>query len=119
MSFFEFLKTSIDEVNKRSKKDNIMNDTLKKYSGKRVVFNMVGKTTYAVTISSKGLSLVTPVVSNQEDMYVEMENRIAEQFVNHELNPLEITSMVLVGKIKLRNIGTNEIDLVKKVSRGF
>lgn len=119
MSFSEVLQESIDEVNKRAKTDDSLKEVLKNYDGKRVVLNIVGETTFAIAISSEGVSLTALTAPNSEDMYIEIESELAQKIVHQEINPLQILSIILSGKIKTRNISIQEIDLVRRLSRGF
>lgn len=115
LSFNETLQENIDEVNKRMKTDSAIREVLKQYDGKRVAVNIVRDATYIVIISSEGVSMTTSEKPNPEDMYIEIDKEMAEKLLHREIDPLKIISMVLFGKIKIRNIGTEEIDLVRRL----
>ncbi len=115
LSFNETLQENIDEVNKKMKTDSAFREVLKQYDGKRVAVNIVRDATYIVIISSEGVSMTTSEKPSPEDMYIEIDKEMAEKLLNREIDPLKILSMVLFGKIKIRNIGTEEIDLVRRL----
>ncbi len=115
MSFNDVFQRGIDEVNKLANTDEALKDVLKQYDGRRVFLNVVGDATYVVTVSSEGVSLATSKSSNPEDMCLEIDKRTANELLDREVDPLKVISMVLFGKIKVRNIGPKEIDLVKRL----
>ncbi len=115
MELNAIVKKGIDEINKRAKSDPSVKDVLKQYDGRRIFINIVDDTTYAFLISSEEVSLGTSKSANPEDMYIEMKRETIKKLFNREINPLQITSMVFFGKIKIKNIGTKEIDLVKNI----
>ena len=115
MELNAIIKQGIDEVNKRAKSDPSVKDVLQQYDGRRVIINVVGDTAYALLISSERVYLETSTSANPEDMYIEMKHETIKKLLNREISPLQITSMVLFGKIKIKNIGPKEIDLVKNI----
>ena len=119
MSFRKILQRFIDETNQGAKKDHNMKEALKKYDGKRVFLNVIGDTTYAVAISSEAASLILDATPHPEDMSIEMNRETAQKIVDQEISPLQLTSMIFSGKIKIRNIGKKEIELIRKLYRGF
>lgn len=119
MSFRDILQKSIDEVNKGALRDRALKDAFKEYDGKRVILDIVRDTTYAITISSGEISLTMDAVANSEDMYVWIDRETAQEFVSQNISPLQLPSIVLSGKIKIKNIGTREINLVRRLYRGF
>jgi hypothetical protein len=52
-------------------------------------------------------------------MYIEMGHEIAQKLISQEMNPLQLSSMVLSRKVRIRNIGEREINLVRTLYRGF
>lgn len=114
MSYNEFLQKSIDEINRRVESDSELKDVLKKYDGKRLVLNLMNDATYAINISSENVSLETSATSNEEDMYLEIDKEVIKKILNQEMNMLQAASLLLTGKIKIRNIGMEEFDLVQK-----
>jgi ubiquinone biosynthesis protein UbiJ len=119
MSFSQFLQEHIDEFNEAVKRDNAAREALKQYNGKRVVLSIAEDTSYAITISTQGLSLLASASPNSNDMYIEMENATARKLLDQGTNPLEVASMIVSQKIKMKNIGPKEIDLVRRLARGF
>ena len=69
----------------------------------------------AMDISSDGLSVDTSTTANPEDMYLEIDKDAIKKIINQEINILSAATLMLSGKIKIRNIGAKELDLV----RGF
>jgi len=115
LSYDDIVKESIERINERSKSDKELKRILKEYDGKRLVVNVVDDVTYAVNISSDGLSVDTSTTANPEDMYLEIDKDAIKKIVNQEINILSAATLMLSGKIKIRNIGAKELDLV----RGF
>jgi len=115
LSYDDIVKESIERINERSKSDEELKRILKEYDGKRLVVNVVDDVTYAVNISSDGLSVDTSTTANPEDMYLEIDKDAIKKIVNQEINILSAATLMLSGKIKIRNIGAKELDLV----RGF
>jgi len=119
MSFREIIQKNIDELNKGASTDRALKYALNEYDGKRVILEIVRDTTYAITISSGKLSLTTDTAANPEDMYVGIDRETAQKLVNQSINPLQLPSMILSGRITIRNIGTREINLARRIYRGF
>jgi hypothetical protein len=115
LSYDDIVKESIERINERSKSDEELKRILKEYDGRRLVVNVVDDVTYAVNISSDGLSVDTSTTVNPEDMYLEIDKDAIKKIVNQEINILSAATLMLSGKIKIRNIGAKELDLV----RGF
>jgi hypothetical protein len=115
LSYDDIVKESIERINERSKSDKELKQILKEYDGKRLVVNVVDDVTCAVNISSDGLSVDTSTTANPEDMYLEIDKDAIKKIVNQEINILSAATLMLSGKIKIRNIGAKELDLV----RGF
>ena len=115
MTFEEILQKGVDEANNRAKSDKALMDVFKQYDGRRIVLNISDDTTYIVSITSKGLSLIDSEASSPKDMYLEVESKTFKKLIKGRTDPLQIMSMMLAGKIKVRNIGTNEIDLVRRI----
>jgi hypothetical protein len=119
MSFREVLQRGVDEINRAASTDRALKNALKEYDGRRVVLNIVGDMTYVATISSEQVALTTGAVADAEDMYIEMGHEIAQKLISQEMNPLQLSSMVLSRKVRIRNIGEREINLVRTLYRGF
>lgn len=116
LAYRELLEKGINEANKRAESDKALKDVLKQYNGRRVVINVVDDTTYAFSISTEGVTLITPTTSNPEDMYLEINSKIVEKILNREIEPLKLISMVLFGDIKMRNIGPKDIELIQRIT---
>ncbi len=107
------MQENIEQVNKRAETDSTIKDVLNEFDGKRVVINITGDTIYALAISKDGLSLESSATPSSEDMYLELDKKTAEQLLNREIDLFKLLPMVLLGKIKIRNIGAEEIDVLK------
>jgi hypothetical protein len=115
LAYTHFMQKSIDEVNKRAETDNALQDLLSQYEGRTVSLHIFDDANYVVSISKAGVSLVTPKDVTSEDMYIETDIKTVKKLMNQEIDPLKIASMVFFGKIKIKNIGTKEIDFVKRI----
>lgn len=109
------LQEGIDEVNRRAKSDEALKDVLEEYDGKRIVLNISDDKTYVISIASDGVSLTPSKTSSPDDMYLEADSKTIKKLTKGRIDAMQIMSMVLTGKIKFRNIGTKEIDLVRKI----
>ncbi len=109
------LKKGIDEANRRAKSDKALEEILNQYDGKHFVLNMLDDTTYVIAITSKGLILTTSTIFSLDDMYLEIDSKTFKNLISGKIDQFKVMSMVLTGKIKFRNIGTKEIDLVKRI----
>lgn len=107
------MQENIEQANERAKTDRSIKDVLNQFDGKRVIINITDDTIYALTISKDGLSLESSVTSTSEDMYLELNKKTAEQLLNREIDPFKLLPMILLGKIKVKNIGTKEIDVLR------
>ena len=114
MSYDDIVKESIERITERSKSNKELKRILKEYDGKRLVVNVVDDVTYAVNISSDGLSVDTSTTANPEDMYLEIDKDAIKKIINQEINILSVTTLLLSGKIKIRNIGAKELDLIRE-----
>jgi len=115
LAFEKILNQSIDKVNERAKSYEILKDILRKYDGKRVIINIKDDTIYAAKISVEEISLEKSGISNPEDMYVEFDKKTIQKLIFSNIDFMQIMTMVLTGKIKIRNIGIEEIDLIKRI----
>ncbi len=115
LTFEKVLQEGIDEVNRRAKSDKDLKDVFEEYDGKRVVLNISDDKTYVILITSGGASLIESEASNSDDMYLEVDSKTIKKLTKSKIDPMQIMSMVFTGKIKFRNIGTKEIDLVRKI----
>ena len=107
------MQENVEQVNKRAETDSTFKDVLNKFDGKRVIVNITNDTIYALAISKGGLSLESPATPTSEDMYLELDKKTAEQLLNREIDPFKLLPIVLLGKIKIKNIGAKEIDILK------
>ena len=115
LPFEKVLQEGIDEINRRAKSDKALKDILEEYDGKRVVLNISDDKTYVISIASDGASLMPSKTSSPDDMYLEVDSKTIKELTKGRIDAMQIMSMVLTGKIKFRNIGTREIDLVRKI----
>lgn len=116
MAYREVLEKGINEANKRAESDKALKDVLRQYNGKRVVIDIVDDTTYAFSISTEGVSLITPTTSNPEDMYLEINSKTVEKILSRQIDSLKLISMILFGDIKMRNIGPKDIELIQRIT---
>lgn len=117
LAFEKILNQSIDKVNKRAKSDGSLKNILKKYDGRRVIINIKDDKIYSVKISAKEISLEKSVISNPEDMYVELDQKTIQKLIRSNIDFIQIMTMILTGTIKIKNIGIEEIDLIKRIIR--
>ncbi len=115
MAFERILNQNIDKVNERAKSDMVLKEILKKYNGRHVIINIKGDTIYTAKISAEEISLDKSVISNPEDMYVEFDKKTVQKLICRDIDFAQIMAMLLTGKIKIRNIGIEEIDLIKRI----
>jgi hypothetical protein len=115
LAFERILNQNIDKVNERAKSDEALKDILKEYNGRRVIINIKGDTIYTVKISAKEISLDKSMTSNPEDMYIELNKKTVQKLISLDIDFTQIMTMLLIGKIKIRNIGIEEIDLIKRI----
>ena len=115
LEFYELFEDGVETINKKAQTDISLQKVLREYQGKNVHLKIIKDALYTFKISSAGVSLTTSETVNPEDMFIQIDRETAEKLLNREINPLQITSMVLFGKIKIQNIGPKEIDLVKKI----
>ncbi|MCZ2845368.1 MAG: hypothetical protein O2U61_02560 [Candidatus Bathyarchaeota archaeon] len=115
MAFEKILNQIIDKVNERAKSDETLKNILRKYDEKRVIINIKDDTIYATKISVEEILLEKSMISNPEDMYVELDKKTAQKLICRNIDFMQIMTMVLTGKIKIRNIGIEEIDLIKRI----
>ena len=119
MSFRDFLQRNLDQVNMAAVKDQCLKKTFKEYQGRRVVLNILSDATYTVMISPECLTLTMGAVADSQDMYVEMDSNVLKKLIDGKINILELASMKLSGKIRLKNISGKDISIFKSLLRGF
>ena len=115
MNLNRILTKNIDEVNKRIESDDALVNILNKYEGRCIVINIKDEMKRTIQISKNGLSFRNNVGTNQRDMYVEMDRNTLNKIIRQDFNFFQIMTMVFLGKIKIRNIGAEEIDLVRRM----
>ena len=102
-------------MNNRVKSDEVLRDILRKYDGRRVTINIKDDEMYTVKISVEEISLEKSAISNPEDMYVEFDKKTVQKIICRDIEFTQIMTMLFTGKIKIRNIGIEEIDLIKRI----
>lgn len=115
MSFQERFQRGAVKFNERVKEDPNFKSFLEKYHGKMLVLKIRDDATYVLTITLTGLSLeVSPptLPDGPEVMYLEMDTEHLKRLIEeHTVNPADL----LFGKIKWKNIGLKEVDIVRKM----
>lgn len=113
LNLYQTMRENVEQVNRRAETDSQIKNVLNEFDGKRVIVNIADDTIYALAISKGGLSLESSAVPTSEDMYLELDKKTAEQLINREIDPFKLLPMVLLGRIKIKNIGAKEIDILK------
>ena len=113
MEFHERFKNAVAEVNNKRLSDSQVQQGLKRYHGRSLVFRVRNDATYVFHISNSGVRYEVNPSSVPNDMYVEMDLGRAKKLVyNRSLGLLDLPFIVH------RNITMADVDFAKRIFGG-
>lgn len=112
MAFQDLFGTAIAKFNDRVKTNADYQEVLREYAGRSLRIEIEDDTTYVIAFSANGASLAVSPTDPPEDMVLQTSKSILNRMIEErKVDPLDL----LMGKIKVKNIGLHEVSLIKKL----
>jgi len=112
MAFQNLFETAIAKFNDRLKTNAEYQEVLREYEGRSVCLKIEDDATYLISFSTDKATLSVSPPNPAEDMVFQTSKSIMARMIEDKrVDPMDL----LMGKIKVKNIGLHEVALVKKL----
>ncbi|MHC1586345.1 MAG: hypothetical protein ACXQTV_02220 [Candidatus Hecatellaceae archaeon] len=112
MAFTERFKAGLEKLREKAKSSPEFSEALAEYDGRSITLKVTDDVTYVFHISREGITMEVSPENPPDDMYLETSSEILQRMLDEKkLNPMDL----LLGRIKWRNIGLREVDVVKRL----
>jgi hypothetical protein len=112
MAFQDLFGTAITKFNERVKTNIEYQEVLQEYAGRSLRLEIEDDTSYVISLSADGASLTVSPADPPEDMVLQTSKSILSKMIDErKVDPIDL----LMGKIKVKNVGLHEVSLIKKL----
>jgi flavodoxin len=110
--FKSIFEEGVAKANEKAKTDPEIQNALREYNGRTFVLKVIDDTVYMFTFAAGGIALTVSPTTYPEDMYLETDReRLKKIIYEQRVDPMDL----MTGKLKWRNIGLKEVNLVKRI----
>ena len=117
MIFHNYFQNKINEINQRKKNDATLQNGLHLYNGRNVLIMVSDDNKYRLNISTKGVSLEASPDLLPDDLYIQTDSQIINNFVSGTYSGLggnfQLLQLLNTGRIQT-NLNMNDINFIRE-----